>query len=126
MGLLSSILGTASSVSSEALEKEFADLLVEGEAVEAGFHIFRDLVVFTNLRLITVDKQGLTGKKKSYTCIPYRSIEFFSKETAGHFDVDAEIKIWVRGRDQPLSLEFRRDAHIHDVFRLLSTHALKP
>jgi hypothetical protein len=124
IGLLSAILGNASEVDASKLEKEFSDLLIEGETIQHAYKLFRDLIVFTNYRLFLVDKQGMTGKKREYTCVPYKSIDYFSKETAGHFDLDAEIKIWIKSRKEPIVLEFRKDAHIHDVFKVLSYYAL--
>lgn len=75
--------------------------------------------------MILIDKQGWTGKKKEYLCVPFRSIDYFSKETTGTFDLDAEIKIWIKSRQEPISLEFRKDTHIHQVFRVLSESVLK-
>lgn len=63
-----------------------------GEQVTLAFSLIRDLIVFTEFRLILVDKQGVTGKKTSYKSLPYRSISRFSVETSGHFDLDAELK----------------------------------
>ena len=124
MGLLSALLGNASEVDTSKLDKEFADLLIEGETIQHAYKLFRDLIVFTNYRLFLVDKQGMTGKKRQYTSIPYKSIDYFSKETAGHFDLDAEINVWIKSRKEPIVLEFRKDTHIHDVFKVLSHYAL--
>ena len=63
--------------------------------------VIRDRFVFTNKRLILVDKQGYTGKKVEFKSIPYKSIKYFSVETAGRFDMDAELKIWVSNRVEP-------------------------
>lgn len=125
MGLISSILGHASEVDAEKLEQEFEGLLVPGENIECAFHLFRDLTVFTNLRLILVDKQGLTGKKREYVCIPYKSVDYFSIETAGRLDMDSEIKIWVKSRPDPIEMEFKRGGNILEVFRALSENCLK-
>ncbi len=119
MGLFSAILGNASEVDASSLEEEFGRLLVEGESIRHAYKLFRDLIIFTDHRLFLVDKQGLTGRKTSYTAIPYRSINTYTMETAGHFDLDAEITISIKGRSTPVTLEFKRDAHIFDVFRLL-------
>lgn len=64
--------------------------MLEGENVEAAFKLVRDLIVFTEKRLILVDKQGITGKKTEFQSIPYKSISRFSVETAGRFDLDSE------------------------------------
>ena len=120
MGLISAMLGNASEIDATKIEKEFSNMLVDGEEIHNAYKLYRDLIVFTNYRLFLVDKQGLTGKKKEYVSIPYKSVDYFSKETAKTFDLDAEIKIWIKSRATPVILEFNKDKHIHDVFRLLS------
>ena len=67
------------------------------------------MYVFTNKRLILIDKQGLTGKKVDYHTIPYKAITQFRLETAGHFDLDAELKIWVSGQANPIEKELKKD-----------------
>jgi len=124
MGLFSAITGNASQIDAEKLDEDLKACLIESEQVSHAYKLFRDLIIFTNYRLILVDKQGLTGKKTSYESVPYKSVEYFSKETAGHFDLDAEIKIHVKGRGMPIALEFRKDNHVHDVFRVLSHYVL--
>lgn len=124
MGFLQGLLGNATEIDVGALERDFAELLIEGEQVEHAYRVLRDLVVFTSRRLVLVDKQGLTGKKREYVSIPYGSIVRFSKETAGRFDLDAEIKLWVRGDPNPLAFEFRKDQSVHDVYRILSGYIL--
>lgn len=124
MGILSGLLGHASEVDVDKLEHEFSSMLVDGEAIEHAYKLIRDMIVFTSLRLVLVDKQGLTGKKREYLSIPYRSITRFSKETAGRFDMDAEIKVWVRGESEPMQFEFRKDKNVHDVYRVLSSYIL--
>lgn len=124
MGLLSSLLGHATEVDLEELEEEFSAIIVEGEQIEKAFKISRDLIVFTNKRLVLVDKQGMTGKKRGYHSIPYSRITHFSKESSGRFDADAELIIWISGQHQPIVYEFHKDASIHDVYQVLSKYIL--
>lgn len=124
MGVLSGLLGHASEVDVERLEQEFSTMLVEGEKIEHAYRVLRDLIVFTDLRLVLVDKQGLSGKKREYVSVPYGSITRFSKETAGRFDMDAEVKLWLRGESAPMTLEFRKDKNVHDVYRIVSSFVL--
>lgn len=77
MGLLDNLFGNASEVDGRRLESEFATLFVTGEQIEHAYRLFRDLIVFTNKRLIMVDKQELTGKKKEFLSIPYSNINKF-------------------------------------------------
>jgi hypothetical protein len=124
MGLLSGLMGNASEISGEKLEKLFNEILADGEYVEKAYKVVRDMFVFTNKRLILVDKQGVTGKKAEILSIPYSKITKFSKESAGIFDLDAELKIWVGSEEIPISREFRRSENINEVYRVLSEHTL--
>ncbi|UYZ61609.1 PH domain-containing protein [Hymenobacter weizhouensis] len=124
MGILDGLLGNASESDAQTIQLELSQLLAPGETVRGAYAVIRDLLVFTTKRLILVDKQGVTGKKREYVSIPYRSVERFSMETTGHFDLDAELKIWVRGQADPISKSFRNDKAIHDVYRALSEYAL--
>jgi len=73
------------------------DILIEDEDIFSSFKGTRDMVLFTNRRVIAVNVQGLTGKKKDFTSLPYSKIQAFSFETAGTFDLDAEMELWFSG-----------------------------
>lgn len=121
MGFFDGLIGNASNVQPEEVKKEIGDILNDGEQVTAAFKLIRDLIIFTEKRLILVDKQGITGKKVDYHSIPYKSISHFSVETAGHLDLDAELKIWISGAALPaVSKTFRKDNHIFDVQKILA------
>jgi hypothetical protein len=125
MGLFNAILGNASEVNIENLSKEFEPLLIEGERIEKGYKVIKDMFVFTNKRLILVEKQ-LVGSKVDYLSIPYSSIKKFSKESAGILDMDAELKIWLAGEDAPISKQFGKGGNnINEVYQILSQHILK-
>ena len=96
MGLLNTILGNASQVNINEIKAQFENVLVENENIEAAFSLFRDKMIFTNKRIIFLDKQNVTGSKKEYLSVPYHAVSVFSVESAGTFDADAEIKLWVR------------------------------
>lgn len=115
MGLLSGLLGNASAVDVGAAEQELARILLPGEDVHRAYRVLRDLFIFTNRRLIFVDKQGMTGSKVAFVSIPYKSIRFFSVETAGTFDLDAEMRIYIAGLSAPIQRQFPRGGTIFDV-----------
>jgi hypothetical protein len=113
-------------VSQEELIKKYGQLLTEGEQIELGFKLVRDTFIFTNKRLILVDIQGLTGSKTEYTSVAYKSISRFSVETAGTFDLDAELKIWVSSEVHPsIKKQFNKSVNVYDVQRVLAHHVLK-
>ena len=124
MGLLSGIMGNAGVVEPETLQEEYGRLLAEGENIEVGFSILRDTFLFTSKRLILVDIQGMTGKKTEYMSIPYSKITKFSIETAGHFDLDAELKIWVGSDSMPIAKKFNKKTNIYDLQAVLANHVL--
>ena len=125
MSLLNNLFGNATEVDVEELRKEFGEILVDGEEVEAAFRIFRDKWVFTNKRLIMLNVQGVTGSKREYRSIPYRSIDQFSVETGGTFDDDCEMKLWIKGMHEPLKKEFKRNVDVKALQRMLAKHILK-
>ena len=125
MGLLNSLLGNASEVSTEKLTEKYRRLLVEDEQIELGFALFRDVFMFTNKRLILIDVQGLTGSKIEYKSMPYKNISRFSLETSGTFDLDAELKIWISSENTPsVSKKFNKSINVYDVQKYLASKVM--
>ncbi len=125
MGILSSILGNAGTVANDKLTKDYSVLLIPEEEVILGFKLVRDTFIFTNKRLIIVDKQGITGKKTEYLSVGYNSISRFSIETAGTFDLDAELKIWISSEQNPsISKRFDKSVNVYEVQQVLAQYVL--
>ena len=118
--MLQGLFGNASELDIKALQRELEAVLADGEQLLRAFRIIRDMFVFTDKRLILIDKQGLTGKKAEYHSIPYKSISHFSVETAGTFDGDAELKIYVSSNPTPILREFKRGTDIIGVQKTLA------
>lgn len=123
--MLQGIFGNATEADAKAIQKDLDDLLADGEQVVKAFKIVRDLFVFTDHRLILIDKQGVTGKKAEYHSIPYRSITHFSVETAGTFDMDAEMKIYVGSSSMPIERQFKRGTNLVGVQKTLAQQVFK-
>ncbi len=122
MGILDKMLGNAGEVESSKLQEEYGHLLIDSESVDMGFVLFRDVFIFTSNRLILIDKQGFTGKKMEIKSMPYKSISRFSLETAGTFDRDAELKIWISSENLPsVSKKFSKAVDVYKVQRLLAS-----
>lgn len=122
MGLIDTLLGHAGEKSIDKLAEDFAPLLAPGESLQRAFGLIRDLIVFTDRRIILVNKQGVTGKRIEYLSIPYRSIVMFSLETEGHFDLEAELKIWLSGQANPISRTIGRGEGATNIIALLAQH----
>ncbi|HHV72296.1 MAG TPA: PH domain-containing protein [Clostridia bacterium] len=125
MGFLDGLMGNASEVNIGEVQKEYTNILADGEKIERAYKLIRDMFIFTNKRLILIDKQGVTGKKIEYHSIPYKNITHFSIETAGHLDLDAELKIWISGRSEPIEKQFNRSLNIYEVQAILAEYVLR-
>ena len=110
-------------VNDNAFEKMVAPILVNGEEIVRCFQSIRDGVVFTNKRVIAINVQGLTGKKRDFTSMPYNKIQSFSVETAGAFDLDSELDLWFSGMGR-VRLEFIGATDVAHLCKLISEKVL--
>lgn len=104
-------------------EAMVAPMFIEGESILGTFQSIRDGVVFTNKRIISVNVQGLTGKKKDFTSLPYSKIQAFSVETAGTIDLDSELELWFSGMGK-VKFEFVSKADVAALCRTISGFVL--
>ena len=125
MGLLSNLMGNATEIDPKELEKDFESVLFDGEDIESAFKIFRDKWIFTNKRLIMLDIQGMTGSKKEYHTVPYKSITHFLVETASRFDGDCEIEIWLSGSSVSLKKELKKGIDVINLQKTLAAYICK-
>ena len=98
-------------------------VLVKDEWIALSFQGYRDGVVFTDRRIITINVQGISEKKKDLTSIPYRNIQVFSAETAGTLDLDSELTLWIPSTGS-IKLQFTRGTDIFSLCKLLSEKIL--
>jgi len=110
-------------VNDNAFEKMVSPILVDNEEIVRSFQSIRDGVVFTNLRIITINIQGITGKKKDFTSLPYSKIQAFSVETAGAFDLDSELELWFSGMGR-VKLEFIGATDVAHLCKMISQRVL--
>ncbi|MER6917258.1 PH domain-containing protein [Streptomyces sp. NPDC000594] len=114
------LFGSAHPIDPAQAQQDYVRLLGQGEQVHAAYLLVRDTILLTDRRLIFIDKQGITGKKTEYHSVPYRSITHFSVETAGTFDLDAELKLWISGNPVPIEKTFTKGVDIYEVQAILS------
>ncbi len=113
------MFGNAHTVDPSQAQNDYARLLGADEQVQAAYQLVRDVILFTDRRLLLVDKQGITGKKVEYHSIPFPSITHFAVETAGTFDL-AELKIWISGNSVPIQKTFTKGVDIYEVQAILT------
>ena len=98
-------------------------ILIAGEQVYLAFKGIRDSVTFTDKRIVALNVQGITGKKKDFTSLPYARIQAFSVETAGTFDLDSELELWFSGLGK-IKLEFAGRVDIRSLGHLIADKVL--
>ena len=106
MAFFGKVIGNANEITTEALPDRFENMLAFNEEIRSGFKIIRDYIVFTNLRLIYSDHQGVTGMKCEDRSFPYRSLVSWSFETAGPTMANKTVRIWLYGIPKPYKLDF--------------------
>lgn len=108
-------------------DKDFSDMIepmfVPGEEIIQSFRGVRDGVVFTTKRIFAINVQGITGKKKDFTSLPYSKIQSFSVETAGVLDLDSELELWFSGLGK-VKFEFVARANVAQICRMISERVL--
>lgn len=113
------------SIPVEGCRKEVEAMLIAGEQVEFAFQTIRDQLIFTNKRIIAVDVQGITGKRKSFSTMPYSKIQFFTVQTVGFIEIfpDSELQIMFSNGFMA-SFEFKSAVDVAKISRLLSEYVL--
>lgn len=103
--------------------KKVAPLLIDGENVFAALKSVRDMVIFTDKRIIAVNVQGMLGSKVDYTSLPYSKVQAFSVETAGTFDLDCELELWFSGLGK-VKFEIKGNFDIRTLSKLIGNYIL--
>ena len=98
-------------------------ILIPGENIIGTYKGVRDYVVFTDKRVISVNVQGLTGKKQDFTSMPYSKISVFSVETAGTLDLDSELEMYFSGVGK-VKFEFSGSCDIVEIGRIIGSFVL--
>lgn len=98
-------------------------LLVAGENIVGAYKAMRDGVVFTDKRIIAVNVQGVTGKKKDFTSLPYSKVTAFSIETSGVLDMDSELELWFSGLGK-VKFEFAAQCNISQIQAVIASYVL--
>ena len=111
-------------VDASKFDSELRDLLIDGENIIGCYQDVRDHVFFTDKRVIAVNVQGITGKKKDFTTLPYSKISAYSVETAGTFDLESELDLYYSGVGR-VRFEFKGSSDILEICRIIAKYALR-
>lgn len=111
-------------VDNNAFSELITPMFVDGEQIVAAYKTIRDGVVFTNKRIMAINIQGITGKKKDISSLPYNKIQAFSVETSGVLDLDSELEMWFSGLGK-VKFEFTSNCNVTEICNMISNFVLK-
>ncbi len=111
-------------VDNSAFSTHLQPMFVQGEQIIQTFQGMRDGIVFTTARIFVINVQGITGKKKDFTSLPYSKIQAFSVETAGMLDMDSELEMWFSGLGK-VKFEFIGNTNMAEICRVISSCVLE-
>ena len=112
-------------ISNDEVRGEVDGLLIVDEKVEFAFKTIRDQLVFTNKRIISIDVQGITGKRKSFATMPYSKIQYFSIQTPGFMELFPDSELFVMFTNGfTANFEFKGSVDIGKIGRMLSEYVL--
>lgn len=110
-------------ISKRDVPSKIQDLFIEGETADYAYSTLRDTAVFTNHHLIILDTQGVTGTKKEYYSIPYRSIDMWSVETSGILDINGEVDLWTKVGH--VKIQLRKGINVKELDSLIARSVFK-
>ena len=100
-------------------------VLIGGEEVVMAFQTVRDQLIFTNKRIIAVDVQGITGKRKSFSTMPYSKIQYFSIQTPGFAELIPDSELFIMFSNTfTAKFEFKGGVDIGKIGRMISEYVL--
>ena len=76
------------------------------------------------MRVISINVQGVTGKKKDFTSMPYSKISVFSIETSGVADIDSELEMWFSGLGK-VHFDFTGRSDIIRIGQIIASYTLR-
>ena len=105
---------------------EVHGLLLEDEFIASAFRTVRDQLIFTNKRIVAVDVQGLTGKRKSFASMPYSKVQFFSIQTPGFAELVPDSELYLMfSNGFTAKFEFKGGVDIGQIGRMISEYVLE-
>ena len=109
----------------EGVRSEVDGLLVSGEQIEFAFQTVRDQLFFTNKRIIAIDVQGITGKRKSFATMPYSKVQYFAIQTPGFLELFPDSELFIMfSNGFTAKFEFKGATDIGKIGRMLSEYVL--
>ena len=95
-------------------KKVVEELLIPEEQVLSAYRDVRDWVIFTDRRIVSVNVESMTGKKKNFTSLPYSTVSAF---------LDSRMELWFSGLGR-VRFEFTGGSDTVAISRMIARYAL--
>ena len=113
-------------IDTNMVRNEVQGLMIQNEQILYAFQTVRDQLVFTNMRIIAIDVQGITGKRKSFATMPYSKIQYFEIQTAGFMEIFPDSELFLMfSNGFTAKFEFKGKVDIGSIGRLISSYCLR-
>lgn len=96
------------------------DHLVTGEAIQAAFVAPTGAVLFTDRRILLVQREHLLEARIETSSYPYRSVRHFSIQEGEAAQSRSMVRIWLGDEAQPLHLRANPGTDLRPLQRLLA------
>ncbi len=108
-----------------AVRREVDLLLAENEEIICAFRTVRDQLVFTDMRIICIDIQSISGTRKSFTSLPYNKVHYFTVQTPSIAELvpDSELILYFANGFKA-TFEFRGSTDIFEIGQIISENVL--
>jgi hypothetical protein len=114
-----------SQTNEEKVFKDYEKLLANDEKIVIAYKLIRDLIIVTNFRIILIDKQGVTGRKKMITSYPLSRIVRYEIENSPYLDIDSEVDIYFAGQEKPVKFELTKGSNVFEFCKILTEQLMK-
>ena len=113
-------------ISNREINSNAEKLILPNEDVIGVYKTIRDQVIFTSKRIITVDVQGVTGKRQELFSLPYSKIQYFGVQTVGFAELipDSELALFFNN-GMKANFEFKGDNDILEIGKNISKYVLE-
>ena len=96
------------------LPEDINQYLIDNEEIFMAFKAYRDAVIFTNKRILIIDKKGVNGFRRTVFSIIYRSISSYSLNIC---TIDSSIDI-TTDSGYKVSLNFMKPIPLDEMFKV--------
>lgn len=125
MSFLSKFLNSSGILDNSKIVEDYGQLFLDNEEIEVGFKLLEDIFIFTNKRLIVIERKKDQEDILAYTSLPYSQISYFTVEAKKSFDLKSVLKIWLSGQSEVvIEKEFNKSVDVYEVQKMLADHVL--